>query len=169
MDAVVSALSDYPEFVPVVARWHWQEWGHSDPGGTLLSWTSALAQQAGADQIPGTLIAVADGVPLGAVCLVARDMPGYSAAREWSPRIKGLCVDPAARRRGCGTLLMSRCETWAAALGHDDLYLYTERASAAERLYSRIGWQAVRRGRYDGMEVTLMRKPPAGRPVVSRR
>jgi|ERR1022692_631103 hypothetical protein len=27
MDAVVSALSDCPEFVPVVARWHWPEWG----------------------------------------------------------------------------------------------------------------------------------------------
>jgi hypothetical protein len=54
VDAAVSALSDYPDFVPVVARWHWQEWGHTDPGGTLRSWTSGLAQQAGADQISGT-------------------------------------------------------------------------------------------------------------------
>ena len=59
--SLVSALSDYPEFVPVVARWHWEEWGQTDPGGTLAGWTSGLARQAGADQIPGTLVAVADG------------------------------------------------------------------------------------------------------------
>src|ERR1035438_8264202 len=71
MDAVLSALSDYPEFVPVVARWHWQEWGHAGPGGTLQSWTAGLARQAGADQIPGTVIAVAHGIPLGG-CLPGR-------------------------------------------------------------------------------------------------
>jgi len=36
MDAVVSALSDYPEFVPVVARWHWQEWGTPIPRGPSM-------------------------------------------------------------------------------------------------------------------------------------
>jgi hypothetical protein len=50
MDAEVSALSDYPEFVPVVARWHWQEWGHTDPGGTLAVWTAGLARQADANR-----------------------------------------------------------------------------------------------------------------------
>jgi GNAT superfamily N-acetyltransferase len=159
VDAVVSALSDYPGFVPVVACWHWQEWGHTDPAGTLSSWTSGLARQAGADQIPGTLIAVADGIPLGAVCLVARDMLGHRAAEDWSPWVKGLYVDRRARRRGCATLLMSHCETWAAGLGHHTLYLYTERASPAEQLYSHIGWQAISYDRYDGIDVTIMRKP----------
>lgn len=48
MDAVVSALSDYPEFVPVVARWHWREWGHSDPAGSFAhgqrAWPGRLAR-----------------------------------------------------------------------------------------------------------------------------
>jgi GNAT superfamily N-acetyltransferase len=112
MDAVVSALSDYPEFVPEVARWHWREWGHTDPAGTLRSWTAGLARQAGADQIPGTLVAVAQGAPVGAVCLVEHDMPGHEAVAGMSPWIKGLYVDQPARRRGYGALLMSRCETW---------------------------------------------------------
>ena len=165
MDAVVSALSDYPDFVSVVARWHWQEWGHTDPGGTLRSWTKALAQQAGADKIPGTLIAVADGVPLGAVCLVASDMPGHPAAERWSPWIKGLYVTPPARRHGCATILMSRCETWAAALGHDTLYLYTERASPAEHLYKRMAWQIISHDQYEGLDATIMRKPLQYCPV----
>ena len=66
MHAVVTALSDYPEFVPIVARWHWQEWGHTDPGGTLSGWEAGLARQAGADRIPGTLVAVEAGAAVGA-------------------------------------------------------------------------------------------------------
>jgi hypothetical protein len=50
----------------VAAQWHWSEWGHTDPGGSLESWTAGLAAQAGADQIPGTLLALADGAPVGA-------------------------------------------------------------------------------------------------------
>jgi GNAT superfamily N-acetyltransferase len=158
MDAVVSALSDYPEFVPVVARWHWREWGHTDPAGTLRSWTASLARQAGADQIPGTLVAVVQRAAVGAVCLVEHDMPGHEAVAGMSPWIKGLYVDQPARRHGYGTLLVSRCETWAAGLGHDALYLYTERGSGAEQLYQRLGWQIIRHDQYDGMDVTVMRK-----------
>jgi GNAT superfamily N-acetyltransferase len=115
---VVRALSDYPEFVPVVARWHWEEWGHTDPGGSPETWIAGLARQADADQIPGTLVAVADGVPVGAVYLVEHDMPGVVAVGSLSPRAKGMYVDQAARRRGYGTLLMSRCQAWAGDLGH---------------------------------------------------
>jgi GNAT superfamily N-acetyltransferase len=158
MDILVTALSDYPEFVPVVARWHWREWGHTDPGGTASAWTEALARQAGADHIPGTLVAVEAGTPVGAVCLVETDMHGHPPAAALSPWIKGLYVDPPARRRGYGTLLMSRCEAWAAALGHGALYLFTERDSAAERLYTRIGWQVLRHDHYDGMAASVMHK-----------
>jgi GNAT superfamily N-acetyltransferase len=155
---VVRALSDYPEFVPVVARWHWEQWGHTDPGGSLEGWTAGLARQADADQIPGTLVAVADGVPVGAVCLVEHDMPGFAVVGSLSPWVKGMYVDQAVRRRGYGTLLMSRCQAWAGDLGHRALYLYTECGSAAERLYEQLGWHAIRHERYDGMDATVMRK-----------
>ena len=50
-----------------------------------------------------------------------------------------------------------RCEAWAAALGHQDLYLYTERGSGAEALYAGLGWQVIDIGSYDGADVTVMR------------
>src|SRR5258708_11083187 len=151
MDTVVTALSDYPEFVPVVARWHWQEWGHTDPGGTLSAWTAGLARQAGADHITGTLVAVETGTPVGAVCLVETDMPGHPPVAALSPWIKGLYVDAPARRRGYRSPLMSRCETWAAALGHDALYLYTEGGSAADQLYLRPAWQLFPHAHYHAL------------------
>ena len=56
MHVVVGALSNHPEFVPVAAGWHWNEWGHTDPAGSLGSWTAGLASQAGASRIPGTVM-----------------------------------------------------------------------------------------------------------------
>ena len=86
------------------------------------------------------------------------DMPVHEAVAGLSPWIKGLYVDQPARSQGNATLLMSRCETWAAALGRDALYLYTERGSGAEQLYKRLGWQILRDDHYDCIAVSVMRK-----------
>lgn len=157
MDVQVRPLSDYPELVPVAAQWHFSEWGHTDPGGSAESWAAGLARQADANQIPGTLIALADALPVGVVCLVGHDMPGYRPAAGLTPWIKGLYVVPSARRHGIGGVLVRRCEQWAASLGFDRLYLYTERESAAHALYDRLGWQAIDVGRYEGINVVVMR------------
>jgi GNAT superfamily N-acetyltransferase len=84
-------------------------------------------------------------------------MPGYEPAKALSPWIKGLYVAPSERRRGVGGILTRRCEAWAASLGHQVLYLYTERDSAAQALYGRLGWRAIDAAYYDGIEVTVMR------------
>jgi len=161
VDVVVEPLSNYPQAVPVAAEWHFREWGHTDPGGSLEAWTAGLAQQASADRIPGTLIALAGRTPVAVVCLVPQDMPGYGPAAGLTPWIKGLYVVPSARRRGVSSLLTRRCEAWAASLGHEALYLYTERGSGAQALYERLGWQSIHAGSYDGVAVTVMRTSPA--------
>jgi GNAT superfamily N-acetyltransferase len=168
MDVAVEPLSNHPEAVPVVAEWHFREWGHTDPGGSLEGWTAALAQQADAAQVPGTLVAVEGGEPVGVVCLVARDMAGYEPAAKLTPWLKGLYVIQSARRKGVGGILVRRCEAWAASLGYKDLYLYTERGSGAQALYERLGWQAIHVGRYDDIAVTVMQaslRPLAEVPV----
>src|SRR5215469_8175016 len=104
MDVVVEPLSSHPNALPVAAEWHFREWGHTDPGGSLEAWTAGMARQAGADQVPGTLIALADRTPVAVVCLVGQDMPGYRAAIGLTPWIKGLYVIPSARRQGVGGL-----------------------------------------------------------------
>jgi GNAT superfamily N-acetyltransferase len=107
--------------------------------------------------VPGTLIALEDAAPAGVVCLVAQDMPGYKAVTGLTPWLKGLYVAPRARRRGIGSQLVHRCAAWAAALGHEFLYLYTERDSGAQSLYESLGWDTIHAGRYDGIAVTVMR------------
>ena len=167
MDVVIEPLSHHPDAVPVAAEWHFTEWGHTDPGGSLEAWTAGLARQAGADQIPGTLIALVDGSPAGVVGLVEQDMPEYEPAAGLTPWIKGLYVIPSARRRGIGGLLVRRCEAWAASLGHRVLYLYTERGSGAQALYERLAWRAIHVGHYDGIDVTVMRTSLRPAPGVA--
>jgi GNAT superfamily N-acetyltransferase len=157
MDIIVEPLSNYPEAVPAVAEWHFSEWGHTDPGGSLAAWTAALARQAGAEAVPGTLVAVNGQTPVGVVCLVEQDMAGYEPAAGRAPWIKGLYVVPSARRRGIGATLTRHCAAWAARLGHRDLYLYTERDSGAQALYESLRWELIHAGRYDGIAVSLMR------------
>jgi GNAT superfamily N-acetyltransferase len=157
VDVVIEPLSRHPELIQVAAEWHWREWGHTDPGGSLESWTTALGAQADAVEIPGTFIALADGSPVGVVCLVAGDMPGYAPAAGLAPWVKGLYVIPGARGRGHGERLTRRCEASAATLAHDALYLYSERGSAAEALYERLGWQTINTGRHEDIDVSLMR------------
>ena len=156
MDVTVEPLSNYPAAIATAAKWHFTEWGHTDPGGSLEAWTAGLARQASADSIPGTLIAVADGAPVGVVCLTGHDMPGYGPAAGLTPWLKGLYVAPSARRQGIGATLVRRCEAWAASLGHQTLYLYTERDSPAEALYLNLGWQAMQTAHYDGITATVM-------------
>jgi GNAT superfamily N-acetyltransferase len=167
MTIVVEALANHPAALATAAEWHFNEWGHTDPGGSLEGWTAGLARQAGADQIPGTLIALEDRTPVGVVCLVAQDMPGYEAATGLTPWLKGLYVARQTRRRGVGSLLVRRCEDWAASLGHEFLYLYTERDSGAQALYESLSWRTIHAGRYDGIAVTVMRTALRGHGDLS--
>ena len=166
MDVVVEPLSNHPQVVPTVAEWHFREWGHTDPGGSLEAWTAGMARQADANQVPGTLIAVADRTPVGVVCLVAHDMPGYGPAGGMTPWVKGLYVIPAARRHGVGGLVVRRCQAWAASLGYQSLYLYTERGSGAQALYQRLSWRTIHAGPYDGIAVTVMQTSLRPEPQV---
>jgi GNAT superfamily N-acetyltransferase len=164
MDVGVEPLSNHLGAVPMVAEWHFREWGHTEPGGSLEAWTTAMARQSGADGIPGTLIALVGRAPVGVVCLVDQDMAGYESARDLTPWLKGLYVIPSARRQGIGGILVQRCQAWAASLGHKTLYLYTERGSGAQALYERLNWRAIHTGHYDGIAVTVMQ---ASLPRVS--
>jgi len=96
VDVVVEPLSQHPDAVPLAAEWHFREWGHTDPGGSL--------------------------------------------------------------------------EAWTASLGHQALYLYTERGSGAQALYERHAWQIIHVGRYERIDVTVMRtflRPGAGDPAAT--
>lgn len=145
-------LADRMDLVPVVARWHWEEWGSGDPGGSLSRWTEGLAKRSLRETIPVTWVALLEGKPVGSVALVESDMGTHP---ELSPWLSGLFVLPDHRHKGVATALTAECERTAARLGVETLYLYTDKAQS---FYEERGWRPMTRERYEGAMKTVMTK-----------
>lgn len=150
----IENAADYPEFIATIARWHWDEWGHADPAGSLEAWIAALQERAHPTCVPMTFVALdARGAPLGSVTIVKHDMPDRADLRHLTPWIAGTFVLGSERRKGIGTTLLRHAVTEASRLGVRNLFLYT---SSARRFYQRLGWTAVRNDSYEGESVTIM-------------
>jgi len=80
-----------------VAQWHFGEWGHHYPGGTVDGWLDHIRTRMNADRIPMTVIALDDGEPIGTAALTEHDMETH---RELSPWLGGVYVVPSSRGRG---------------------------------------------------------------------
>jgi GNAT superfamily N-acetyltransferase len=150
-EAEIVLLADRPELIPVVGRWHWDQWGDEDPDGSAESWIEGLRRRSGRDRIPISWAAVLGGEPVGSVALIAGDM---TSRPELGPWVSGLYVVPECRRRGIGGLLNDHCEAAAAALGVPTLYLHT----IVEAFYERRGWRVLSHEPYGRERVALMTK-----------
>ena len=154
----IRCIAECPELVPLVGRWHFDEWGHHDPGGTALSWTASLAERVHRDRVPTTFVAFTGGEPVGTACLVEHDM---DTRLDLTPWLAGVFVVPEQRGGGIGAALVEHAADRARAFGVTELFLYT---NGAERLYRSLGWRAIGRELYEGREVTLMARtlaPPS--------
>lgn len=154
----IEPLAHHFDLVRLVARWHWDEWGHADPGGSIDSWADRLRQRANPGGIPITWVTFVQGIPVGSVALVGSDI---AARPDLSPWLSGLFVVPTYRQRGIGSALVRHCENAARHLDVDTLYLY---ASSGEGLYLRLGYQVIERLFWEREDVAIMSKrlgPPA--------
>ena len=143
-------IAEHVEWVPTIARWHWEEWGHHDPEGSLQSWTAGLAGRTRAAGIPTTFVAVDGDLPIGSACLVEHDM---LTRPDLSPWLAGVFVVPAQRRRGIGSALVEHATAAAAAFGTTTLFLYT---NGAESVYAKLGWHVREHAFYEQRTVTIM-------------
>ena len=83
-------------------------------------------------------IAELDGERAGSIFCIAADEPGVAALRA-------LIVDPRARRRGIGRMLIERCIGFARTAGYGRMELWTTTDLVdARRLYDAAGFEVVR-------------------------
>lgn len=148
-------MADRSDLVPVVAEWHWNEWGDVDPSGSLRSWTRRLASNNNPDRIPMSYVAIVEGEPVGSVVLVDHDMPDRQDLIHLSPWLAGLFVLAGYRCRGIGSRLIRHAESEATRFGADQLCAYTSTASG---LYKGLGWEVMAETEYEGSEVTVLSK-----------
>ncbi len=146
----IEYLADRPEYVPALAVWHRQEWGHLRPDESVEGRAAKLRAWSGHRQIPTVLIATVQDTLLGSAMLVAHDM---DTRMQWTPWLAGVVVAPENRGRGIGASLVEQAAREASALGFRTLYLYT---FSTEEYYARLGWEQIERDSYLGAVVTIM-------------
>jgi GNAT superfamily N-acetyltransferase len=153
----VELLADHPRLVPVIAAWHWAEWGDAYPEGSADEWARILSARAGRGPVPFTLVAFIAGEPVGAVSLVESDMPADPKVAHLSPCVSGTYVRPEQRSEGIGSVLMEALEERAHRFGLAELFLFTGE-DEAEGFYERLGWQTIHRARDRDIPVAVMKK-----------
>ncbi len=149
--ATIISLSERPEAFPTIAKWHWEEWGHTDANGSLKSWTDGLSERNNSDRIPATYAALNEvGQPIGSVTLVESDMESHP---ELAPWLAGLFVLPVYRHLGLGSDLALHALREARRFGAPRLYLHT---ATAAQLYEKLGWRRLFKEVYEGEAVDVM-------------
>lgn len=148
----IERLEDHPELVPTIARWRMDEWGHNNPGVSLVDWIEALEAHLISNQIPQSLIAMEDEHPIGVASLTRQHMETRKDLFPWLARV---FVLPQFRFRGIAASLVRAIEHLAGDLGYEEIFLYTNRA---EGLYKKLDWTEIGREEYKGREVVIMSK-----------
>ncbi|MHC4065329.1 MAG: GNAT family N-acetyltransferase [Planctomycetota bacterium] len=146
----IEYLADHLPLLPIVAKWHHEEWDRSRPDATVEERIARLQQWCGRRCIGTTFIALVGDAPVGCASLVAHDM---RTQMELTPWLGGVYVAPDHRRQGIGSALVTRAVDEARKLSVERLYLYT---ADQERFYARLGWSVVEQCQYRGQGVVVM-------------
>lgn len=149
-EVYIQSITDYLNLVETIAQWHWDEWGHLDPDGSLFSWTEGLRQRTFRDRIPTTYVAFDGDELLGSVTLVEHDMCTH---QDLSPWLAGVYVKPDRRQQGVGSVLVRHAVGKVAEMGIRRLYLYTH---SARGFYEKLGWYYIGDDYYEGRLVSIM-------------
>jgi GNAT superfamily N-acetyltransferase len=155
----IESIADHLDWVPLIAGWHWHEWGDTDPLGSQAQWTQGLSERTLRDQIPTTYVAVERGHPVGSVTLVEHDM---EIRLDLSPWLAGVYVQPQSRLHGVGSALVRHALGQVQRLGFPALYLYTH---SARPFYEHLGWEVREDTVYHERPVTIMRFSLTPRPL----
>jgi N-acetylglutamate synthase-like GNAT family acetyltransferase len=137
------------QYIPILARWHHQEWSYLNPDGSIEKRIERMQSFSNDALIPSTFIAVENDL-LGSAAIVAHDM---DTKQELSPWLASVFVSPENRSRGIGSELVIQVMNQARNAGIKTLYLFTP---DKEHFYIRLGWQTISNELYRGHMVTVM-------------
>ena len=150
-------LADYPEFLPLLARWHHEEWlkgwGLLKPGvsaKSLARRVEVLRSHMLDTLLPRSFVALYDGEPIASVSLVYF---GLSTQQPQSLWLTNLYVPLLLRNKGLGALMLNYALDYASEheKNQSRILLYTR---DKEAYYRRRGWQDAGSGRVQGQAAT---------------
>src|SRR5262249_2366167 len=98
----ISPLANFPDAIPELARWFYEEW-HSFDGRSTEMIVAQLTENLNRDCIPITFVARRNSELLGSVSLDLSDFPAFDHLSPW---LASLYVKPKARKAGIGGALV---------------------------------------------------------------
>lgn len=147
---VFDYLGKHPMHIPLIAKWHNDEWHHISPHLTTELRIREYSSYSNAPSIPSCVIALIENQPAGSASLVESDMDSHPQLGPW---LASVYVQPRFRQQGLATQLIQHCLDNARVSGIPTLYLFTP---DKKDFYLKRGWKPVENTLYHGEIVDIM-------------
>jgi GNAT superfamily N-acetyltransferase len=156
MNYEVKQLSERPECLGTVGAWIYNQWWskrYDDPE-VVFSWLRTHTRK---DTVPFTVVAFADGVPIGSCSVIQNDC---KHRMQYTPWVAAVYVKPEMRGRGIASMILQ--EAAAVATRANVAGLYIDCLATTAPVYERNGWTTYEREVGDKESVVMLRITGSG-------
>ncbi|MFI4937408.1 MAG: GNAT family N-acetyltransferase [Candidatus Berkiellales bacterium] len=138
MNINIAYLKEYPQYLPLLAEWMFNTWGHYNPGSSFERAKLKLNEHLNTDSLPITFIALDDNIPVGTCSLRLND----GIRSDLAPWLGSLYVLPKFRGKGLGEKLIDAVVNKASIMDYQKLFLLAF-DSTLPNWYKKLGWQLI--------------------------
>ncbi|WP_430461715.1 GNAT family N-acetyltransferase [Thalassolituus sp. LLYu03] len=143
-------LNEQPQWLPVIARWHFDEWQALYPNETLDYFEADLKACLGAQTVPTTWLLMEGDQVLGTTSVLKSDLHTHTHLSPW---VANVYIVPECRGQGLGRLLIGAVLKRLKAAGLGTVYLFTEDQT---RFYEGLGFRELERTQLHDATVSVM-------------
>jgi N-acetylglutamate synthase-like GNAT family acetyltransferase len=153
-------LADYPEYIPHVAQWLYDEWDYLGTDRDINNIIAQLHGNCRKDSLPMTFIMLHEGQPIGTAGLHLYDLGSHAYLPHW---LSAVYITPEYRRQGLGKQLTVHATEKAFELGIDALYLATPDKCG---WYESFGWEFIETTAYNEQLTVSVMQRRAPSPII---
>ena len=151
----VSHVKYFQNWIPIIAKWIYEEWSYAFPLRTLQEIQKTLFGRINENEMPITLVAHDERGVLGTASLKASEM---EILPELTPWLSSVFVHPDHRGEGVATALVTEIEKIARQQGFSKLYVFNP---IAQGVFEKLGWSVLQTVQYGGKELGILVKEMA--------
>jgi GNAT superfamily N-acetyltransferase len=148
----VSHVKYFQNWIPIIAKWIYEEWSYAFPMRTLQEIQKALFGRMNENEMPITLIAHDERGVLGTASLKASDM---DILPELTPWLSSVFVHPDYRGQGVATALVAEIEKIARQQGFARIHVFNP---ITQGVFEKMGWSVLQTVQYGGKELGILVK-----------